>query len=235
MSTAKTRKSLPVVIQEADAERGNRHRLHVVLFRKLVPITSLIGHEFLSAWWQVVLCHYTLWKQNIYHRDINPNNLMVYWSNGRWISVLVDYDLSSTQYDGPSGHERIGSAPFVAIDMLARSYKVTRLYRHDAESLVWVLVWACLRYQGGELSDDGRLLDDWLEVDAERCRQKKCALLWRFRYGDTDFDEPSPSHQSNWKIAVACLRTIFYAPRSYLQEDQSVFETWLLENVQSSL
>ncbi|KAG1852495.1 hypothetical protein F4604DRAFT_1933644 [Suillus subluteus] len=236
MSTAKIRKSL-LRIQEADAERGNRV-LYVVVSRKFVPITSLIGDEFLSAWWQVVLSHYTLWKHDVHHRDVSLSNIMVCWLNGRWIGVLNDYDLSPIQCDGLSGHERIGTVPFMAIDLLkenAISGKTTHLCRHDAESLVCVLVWVCLRYQEGKLLNSGRRLDTWLKVDANGCRQKKATLMWTFRHGDADLEKLSLSHQSNWKVAVTCLRTIFYAPRSYFQDDQSVFQTWLLANVQSSL
>ncbi|KAG2034118.1 hypothetical protein BDR03DRAFT_802349, partial [Suillus americanus] len=90
--------------------------------------------------------HYTLWKHDFHHRDVSPSNIMAYWSNGQWIGVLNDYDLSSIQCDGPSSHERIGTVQFMAIDLPegdALEGKVTHLYRHDAESLVWVLVWVC--------------------------------------------------------------------------------------------
>ncbi|KAG2351920.1 hypothetical protein BDR07DRAFT_1440809 [Suillus spraguei] len=232
-STMKIRKSLG--IQDPDAERGSRV-LYITVFRKLVPITSLSGDEFLSAWWQIVLCHYTLWKHNVHHLDISPSNLMVYWWNGQWIGVLNDYDLSSIERDGPSGKERTGTVPFVAIDLLAKDAilgKVTHLYRHDAESLVWVLVWVCLRYQGGKLLRNGRLLDDWLKVDAPRCEEKKSAFIWRFRHGHADLEKPSPSHQSNWKIAVTCLRSIHNAPKAKMDEDGSILQTWLLDNVES--
>ncbi|KAG1852488.1 hypothetical protein F4604DRAFT_1296910 [Suillus subluteus] len=214
-STAKVRRSL-----DPDAERGSRV-LYIIVFRKLVPITSLSGDEFLSAWWQVVLCHYTLWMHNIHHRDVSPNNVMVYWSNGQWIGVLNDYDLSSINRDGLSGKERTGTVPFMAIDLLEEpglEGKVTHLYRHDAESLIWVLVWVCLRYQDGKLLSNGRLLDDWLKVGANRCRKEKSDFIWKFRHGDVDLEEPSPSHQSNWKIAVVCLHTIFRAPRAKMGE-----------------
>ncbi|KAG2360905.1 hypothetical protein BDR07DRAFT_1411120 [Suillus spraguei] len=232
-STMKIRKSLG--IQDPDAERGSRV-LYIIVFRKLVPITSLSGDEFLSAWWQVVLCHYTLWKHNVHHRDISPSNLMVYWWNGQWIGVLNDYDLSSIERDGPSGKERTGTVPFMAIDLLAKDAilgKVTHLYRHDAESLVWVLVWVCLRYQGGKLMSNGRLLDEWLKVDAKGCRMEKSDFIWRFRHGHADLEKPSPSHQSNWKIAVTCLRSIHIAPEAKMDEDGSILQTWLLDNVES--
>ncbi|KAG1840486.1 hypothetical protein DFJ58DRAFT_810468 [Suillus subalutaceus] len=165
-STAKIRRSLG--IQDPDAERDSRV-LYIIVFRKLVPITSLSGDEFLSAWWQVVLCHYTLWMHNVHHRDVSPNNVMVYW------------------------------------------------------------------YQAGKLSSNsGRLLDDWLKVDAKGCKEKKSAFLLEFRYGDgVDVEEPSPSHQSNWKVAIACLYTIIHAPRATMGENESILQTWLLNNVKS--
>ncbi|KAG2129040.1 uncharacterized protein EDB93DRAFT_145386 [Suillus bovinus] len=175
-STTKTTRSLR--IQDADTERCSRV-LYIIVFRKLIPITSLSGDDFLSAWWQAVLCHYTLWKHDVHHHDVNPNNLMVFWLNGQWIGVLNDYDLSSIKHDGPSGKERIGIIPFMALDLLDEDGlegKVTHLYRHDAESLVWVLVWVYLRYQGGKLSRNGRLLDEWLKVGALRCGEKKTAF-----------------------------------------------------------
>ncbi|KAG1840485.1 hypothetical protein DFJ58DRAFT_689182 [Suillus subalutaceus] len=232
-STAKIRRSLG--IQDPDAERGSRV-LYIIVFRKLVPITSLSGDEFLSAWWQVVLCHYTLWMHNVHHRDVSPNNVMVYWLNGQWIGVLNDYDLSSINHDGPSGKERTGTVPFMAIDLLEEpglKGKVTHLYRHDAESLVWVLIWVCLRYEDGKLLSGKKPLDDWLRVDAKGCGEKKSAFIWKFRHGDVDLEEPSPSHQSNWKIAVVCLYTIIHAPRATMGENESILQTWLLNNVKS--
>ncbi|KAG1729553.1 hypothetical protein EDB19DRAFT_2042240, partial [Suillus lakei] len=47
-STAKIGRSLG--IQDANAERNSRI-LNIIVFRKLLPITSLSGVEFLHAWW----------------------------------------------------------------------------------------------------------------------------------------------------------------------------------------
>jgi len=91
----------------------------------------------------------------ILHGDISPSDLMVYKNaNGEWTEVLNDYDLSSAGQDGPSDNERTGTAPFMAIDLLreqALEGTVENLYRHDAESLIWVLAWVCLRYEDGKL------------------------------------------------------------------------------------
>ncbi|KAG2129039.1 uncharacterized protein EDB93DRAFT_144737 [Suillus bovinus] len=238
-STTKIRRSLRVpTSQDLDVEKGSRV-LYITVFRKLVPITSLSGDDFLSAWWQVVLCHYTLWKHDVHHRDISPNNLLVYWLNGQWIGVLNDYDLSSTKRDGPSGRERTGTVPFMAVDLLSQpglKGKVAHLYRHDAESLVWVLVWVCLGYRGGKLLSNGRLLDDWLKVDALGCWKEKSAFLFHLRHGKAENSniKPSLSHQSNWKVAVACLGTIHYTPVAKIDElSRSILQKWLLDNVES--
>jgi hypothetical protein len=113
--------------------------------------------------------HYVLWEKQVHHRDISPSNLMVYkTSDGRYIGVLNDFDLSSTR-DTPSGQERTGTVPFMALRLLKKDAiegKVQHLYQHDAESFLWVFAWVCLRYEGGRLLRKGRPLDEWLKLDA---------------------------------------------------------------------
>lgn len=144
---------------------------------------------------------------------------MVYWLHGKWVAVLIDYDLSSILRDhGPRGNERTGTVPFMAINLLRPNARVTHLYQHNAESFIWVLVWVCLRYKGGKLlpSRKGRKLDDWLKVDAAGCEKEKSSLLRMFgvmkdvestcgEYGI----KASSSHASNWNLAVLCLHTLF--------------------------
>jgi hypothetical protein len=38
-----------------DAETGRRV-FYIIVFRELRPITKLSGDEFLSAWWQIIVC-----------------------------------------------------------------------------------------------------------------------------------------------------------------------------------
>ncbi|KAG2079136.1 hypothetical protein BDR04DRAFT_961306, partial [Suillus decipiens] len=78
--------------------------------------------------------HRALWKGGVLHRDVSPGNLMVYRLRGKFIGVLNDYDLSSFKRDGPSGLERTGTIPFMAIDLLtpeAIAGEVEHLYAHD--------------------------------------------------------------------------------------------------------
>ncbi|KAG0700633.1 hypothetical protein DFH29DRAFT_613654 [Suillus ampliporus] len=238
-STAKIRKALGL----EDPELGSRV-LYIIVFKKLVPITTLSGMEFLSAWWQVVICHHTLWKNGVRHRDVSPSNLMVYQSGDIWIGVLNDYDLSSlhlssTQDDSPSGLERTGTVPFMALELLtekAIAGKVEHLYQHDAESLIWVLAWVCLRYEDGELLSKPRLLDEWLRVDAMGCREKKNDFLSARL--DSDDVRPSRSHQETWKVATKCLVVIWShnGPfKSKRMVDDEAFELWLKVHVPEDL
>ncbi|KAG1748440.1 uncharacterized protein EDB91DRAFT_1198161 [Suillus paluster] len=220
--------------------------LYIIVSKKLLPITTLSGDEFLAAWWQVVLCHYVLWQHGVRHRDASPSNLKVYkTSDGRYIGVLNDYDLSSTQGTPTGNFERTGTVPFMAIDLLspaAIAGQVEHLYRHDAESLVWVLAWICMRYEKVVLLREGRPLDDWLRVNALRCAEKKSDFLLRIQTDDP-FIQPTSSHQDNWDVALSCLDSII-AMRSTLSkrakvkvvlDDNSAFQTLLKANVPSWL
>jgi hypothetical protein len=90
-----------------------------------------------------VLCvpgHRQLWANGIEHNDISVKNLMYDETNKR--GVLNDLAHWTTQRR-PTGTERTGTRPFMALDLLtdeAWDGKVERLYRHDCESFVWVLL-----------------------------------------------------------------------------------------------
>lgn len=69
-----------------------------------------------------------MWDENIKSYD-----------DGKGRAKLNDYDLARVEgrMDGPSGWERTGTIPFMALDLLtdnAMAGHVTRMYRHDAES-----------------------------------------------------------------------------------------------------
>ncbi|KAN0073650.1 hypothetical protein V8E55_012127 [Tylopilus felleus] len=153
--------------------------LYMIIFRKLRPITELTGRDFLLAWWETVKCHLALWKNNIYHRDISPSNLMYRKVEGKIMGVLNDFDLAST-HETATGTERTGTVPFMALALLqdeALQGNVRHAYEHDAESFIWVLIWISLRYDDGKTRKHGRPLDAWLRVDAVGCRKEKTDFL----------------------------------------------------------
>ncbi|KAG1855272.1 hypothetical protein F4604DRAFT_1590846, partial [Suillus subluteus] len=108
--------------------------------------------------------HRALWKKGMYHCDISPSNLMGYRDRlgGRFISVLDDFDLSSTERHGPRGIECTETIPFMPLHLLVPKVgagKVEHVYYDDAESFIWVLTWICLRCENGKLISRNRPLD----------------------------------------------------------------------------
>ncbi|KAG2149147.1 uncharacterized protein EDB93DRAFT_1337111 [Suillus bovinus] len=189
--------------------------LYILVFRKLYPITKLYGKELFDVWRQSILCHFTLWKEGVYHRDISPGNLMWYRKKRKLIGVLNDYDLSSLVDDpGPRGNERTGTVPFMALDLLhakAQRGEVKHLYRHNLESFLWVLTWIFLRYrQGALLPKQSRLLDEWATLGAITCGEKKLVFL------ENVFDHKPPYLQisgsdidrSLWLLLIDCFEAL---------------------------
>ena len=69
------------------------------------------------------------------------------WDAERKVGVLNGFDLARcTSQMGASGTENMGTIPFMALDLLSIEGlrgEIPRLYRHDAESLSWVLIYLC--------------------------------------------------------------------------------------------
>ncbi|KAH7881947.1 hypothetical protein F5I97DRAFT_1817879 [Phlebopus sp. FC_14] len=175
-------------------------------------MTELVGDEFLRAWWATVGCHLVLWRNGVYHRDINPSNLLYYRDEkGNVVGILIDFDLAST-----GRAQRItGAAPFMALDLLTdkalRGANVQHLYEHDAESFVWVLTWICLRYSDGKhLKNES--LDKWLKGDAKTCRKEKGYLFFcsPSLLKDENYP-PGKGHEFHLKIAQTYLVSIYAA------------------------
>ncbi|KAG2107959.1 uncharacterized protein F5147DRAFT_837161 [Suillus discolor] len=189
--------------------------LYILVFRKLYPITKLHGKDLFDVWRQCILCHLTLWKEGVYHRDISPGNLMWYRKNRRLIGVLNDYDLSSlANAVGPQGNERTGTVPFMALELLTKDGqqgKVKHLYRHDLESFMWVFAWICLRYRQGVLLPQRlRPLDEWATLDAIACGEKKLAFLVNpLNHLPPDLQtSQSEVDVSLWALLVECFQVL---------------------------
>ncbi|KAH7920981.1 hypothetical protein BV22DRAFT_1132646 [Leucogyrophana mollusca] len=197
---------LQEVLSIAGAREGSRS-LYILVFPKLLPITELSGDEFHSAWRDCVFCHRELWEGGIHHRDISVGNLMCYRDElGRAVGVLNDFDLATlAENEAPSGNQRTGTVPFMARELLSPEGldgEITHMYRHDAESFIWVLVWVCLRFrEGQERRQQSRLLDAWLKADEETCRDKKNTFILE----DFATVTPSPSHERNWRLAMSLM------------------------------
>jgi hypothetical protein len=150
----------------------------------------------------VMIGHYHLWAGGIEHNDISVKNLMYDKLNDDH-GILNDYDLAHLYGSPrPSGTERTGTMPFMALDLLtdaAWEGKVTRRYRHDCESFAWVLFWICCRYDGGkEISTPP--LNELITGDYNQCFKEKHTIFSRI-----DHIVATPSYKTIWNASVALL------------------------------
>jgi hypothetical protein len=90
--------------------------------------------------------------------------------------VLNDYDLAIfMSNETPSSKTRTGTKPFMAIDLLGKPTDLHR-YRHDLESLFYVIVYVTSRYDGGQEIDDPPL-QNWEELGEIQLKDAKKAFL----------------------------------------------------------
>lgn len=117
-------------------------------------------------------------KPGIFHRDISVNNMMYRKKGGKIFGVLNDYDLAILKSNNtPSSKTRTGTRPFMAIDLLGKPTDVHR-YRHDLESLFYVIVYVTSRYHEGQDIDDPPL-QNWEELGEVALKAEKEAFITR--------------------------------------------------------
>ena len=124
--------------------------------------------------------HYEVWRLQTRRRDLSLSNLTFRRVDGKPVGVFNDWDLP-VDASLPSIHAEqalTGILPFLAIDLLKEEGiggKVAHLYRHDHESLTWILTWVCYCYTDGNY-DPGNPLSLW-GTDYQTCSDKKMAFL----------------------------------------------------------
>jgi hypothetical protein len=147
-----------------------------------------------------VLGHHRLWLGGVQHNDISVKNLMYDKLNGD-CGVLNDYDLAHLHGRlRPSGFERTGTMPFMALDLLtdeAMKGQIERLYRHDCESFAWVLLWICCRYDDGKEISNAPL-SELNTHNYKQCFDKKLAIQFENL-------SPTASYERFWFAAIELL------------------------------
>ncbi|KAG7440619.1 uncharacterized protein BT62DRAFT_997656 [Guyanagaster necrorhizus] len=88
----------------------------------------------------------------ILHHDISPGSIM--WRrtvDDHLRGVLNDFDLSAYRHEtGPSSRQRTGTLPYMAYELLIsdeNGHPPKHLYRHDVESIFYVILLLCCRYE----------------------------------------------------------------------------------------
>ncbi|KAJ3759780.1 hypothetical protein EV360DRAFT_81811 [Lentinula raphanica] len=105
------------------------------------PLSSLeAAKEYAQVFYDILQCHHNYPK--ILHCDISQGNVMVREINGVNHGVLDDWDLA-TLVDklspGPASQFRTGTKPYMAHEQQRPKWKGPHRYRHDLESVFYVM------------------------------------------------------------------------------------------------
>ena len=147
-----------------------RRTLRIIVQERLYPLKTLTNVKdiaqvlldvacsacFLFASWllhtNADLVHRWLYERaGILHRDLSLNNIMYRIIKGKVYGVLADYDLSSwtaslTRDYTKTSQQRTGTPPFMAHGLLDGT-DALHLYRHDVESLFYIMLILATHYE----------------------------------------------------------------------------------------
>ncbi|KAF8826606.1 hypothetical protein HHX47_DHR5000366 [Lentinula edodes] len=126
--------------------------MRVTFLEKLHPLSELTDpREYAQVFYDILQIHQWLYEcVGILHRDLSSGNIMYRRIDGKVYGVLNDFDLSSRVRDmdnGPSSNQRTGTRPFMSLDLLNPVWKGGHFYRHDLESLFYIILCLACRYQ----------------------------------------------------------------------------------------
>jgi hypothetical protein len=155
-------------------------------------------------------------------------------ADGTICGVLIDYDLFiklDRQDRGPSSKQRMGTRPFMAADLLDPTPR-EHLYRHDLESLLYVIVVLIYRSQDKTLKKEDEKFDsfpalkDWFTLAPAQRLDKKLAFFL------TELP-PAPPAFEELRLLVAKMRRMFrqgYTARLDMLEDNPAKQPLLDES-----
>lgn len=177
------------------------HKLDPIKDLHKLP-NDLKAQTFWKAFWELIRCHYLLWRIGIVHGDVSIGNLMYNAVTKK--AILNDFDLAPVMKPGDispqkKGFERMGTIPFMALELLDKADgEVRRRYRYDLESFAWCLLWCAMAEPFPEKAIHGSLTDvlhskSWLALAVRRKTAKS-------------------GFQSIWKCVVEWVHTCFVGP-----------------------
>ncbi|KAF5358735.1 hypothetical protein D9757_012258 [Collybiopsis confluens] len=159
-------------------------------------------------------------EANILHRDLSMGNIMFRRVGGKVYGVLNDFDLSSflPLRDEPSSKWRTGTRPYMSRDLLAEGWCGGPLYRHDLESLFYIMLILCCHYKS---PDKALPFKDWpykmwfTSDDATVAKDKGDFIGW------TQSAFPLQSHFERFRKWLVAIYRCFFLGYSH-RERQAV-------------
>ncbi|KAJ3741413.1 protein kinase [Lentinula detonsa] len=168
-------------------EKYEERVMRVTILEKLHSLSELEDvTEFAQVFYDILQIHRWLYEcAGILHRDLSIGNIMFRRIDGKVYGVLNDFDLSSFVHDmgkGPASDFRTGTRPFMSVDLLDPKWKGGHLYRHDLESLFFIMICLTCRYERpGVPAAEPRPFSKWFSGTDDEVRENK-ADFYRDRY-----------------------------------------------------
>ncbi|PFH45845.1 hypothetical protein AMATHDRAFT_200217 [Amanita thiersii Skay4041] len=189
--------------------------LRILIMTELFPIIELTKTATLGpAIKDIFNCYRWLFEEaGVLHRDISLKNLMYRKKDGKAYGVLLDFDMAiiiTLEDRKPSSKQRTGTLPYMACDLLEPS-PPKHVYRHDLESLFYVMLFLTTMYHNGQMIADAKNpLTAWFSLGAEALQAAKERFLPR--------RPPLPTQHfmdmKNWTVGLQRLFHDGYNARS---------------------
>ncbi|KAJ3759767.1 hypothetical protein EV360DRAFT_41266 [Lentinula raphanica] len=174
---------------------GNTYQMRIVrgmIQEELDPLSSLkTARECAQVFYDVVQCHHWVWTYpKILHRDISQGNIMVRVKDGVTYGVLNDWDLASwvgKPEKGSTSHFRTGTKPYMAHEQHRPKWKGPHRYRHDLESVFYVMTLFTFLYSKPsekvlDALDEDYQFEKWHQEDDKFLAKTKfnliCVSIW---------------------------------------------------------
>ncbi|KAJ3776549.1 protein kinase [Lentinula raphanica] len=172
-------------LKEHLKENYEERVMRVNLLDKLQPLSELDNpRELAQVFYDILQIHQWLYEcPRILHRDISMGNIMFRRIDGKVYGVLNDFDLSSRRKDmdkSPASNHRTGTRPFMSTDLLDPDWQGGHYYRHDLESLFYVVLCMACRYESpGVAADEPRAYSEWFRGSDKDVFAHKTVFLTR--------------------------------------------------------
>ncbi|KAJ3829585.1 hypothetical protein F5880DRAFT_314260 [Lentinula raphanica] len=196
---------------------GNTYQMRIVrgmIQEELDPLSSLkTARECAQVFYDVVQCHHWVWKYpKILHRDISQGNIMVRVKDGVTYGVLNDWDLASwvgRLEQGPTSQFRTGTKPYMAHEQQRSKWKGPHRYRHDLESVFYVMTLFTFLYSTPsekvlDALDEDYQFEKWHQEDDKFLAKTKFNLI-----GEPDWDPPVTQFFTGFKWWLIQLQELF--------------------------
>ncbi|KAF5381482.1 hypothetical protein D9757_008134 [Collybiopsis confluens] len=156
--------------------------LRATVLEKLEPLSSLkSAREFAQVFYDILQIHRWLYEHpRILHRDLSMANIMYRREGDNVYGVLNDFDLSlfRTRMDeGPTSKHRTGTKPFMAYDLLDTAWDKVHRYRHDLESLFYIILILSCHYSDPTTQASSLPFKAWFDQTDDLIASQKYRFL----------------------------------------------------------